>query len=86
MFEGGTSLRHREIGSCVFRKIWYGGNWGGMRSPHKISAQSEVVWRVNPRFKKIAKVWRLAAEFHIGVAVDVVLYWAQILCGKVSWL
>ena len=21
----GTSLGHRETGSCVFRKIWYGG-------------------------------------------------------------
>ena len=67
-----TSLQHREIGSCIFRKILYGGIWGGMRSPHKLSAQSEVVWRVNPRFKKTAKVWRLPLEFHIGMAIDVV--------------
>ena len=69
----GTSLGHREIGTCVFFQILYGNIWGGMRSPHKISAQLEVVWRVNPRFEKTAKVWRLQAEFPIGMAIDVVL-------------
>ena len=69
----GTSLGHREIDSCVFSEIFYGGIWGGMRSPHKISRQPKVVWRVNRRFEKTAKVWRLRAEFHIGMAVDVVL-------------
>ena len=69
----GTFLRHREIGSCVFSKYLYGDSWGGMRSAHKISSQSEVIWQVNPRFEKTAKVWRLLAEFHIGMAVDVVL-------------
>ena len=54
----GTSLGHKEIGSCVFSKTLYGSNWGGMRIQHRISGQSEVVWRVNPRFEKIAKVWR----------------------------
>ena len=44
-----------------------------MRSRHKFLGQSEVAWQVNPRFKKIAKVWRLPEEFHIGMAVDVVL-------------
>ena len=44
-----------------------------MRSPHKISAQSEVVWQVNPRSKKTAKVWRLPKEFHIVIVVDGVL-------------
>ena len=39
----GTSLGHKEIGSCVFSKIFYGGIWGGMRSPHKIWGQSEVI-------------------------------------------
>ena len=33
----------------------------------------KVVWRVNLCFKKTAKVSRLPAEFHIGMAVDVVL-------------
>ena len=69
----GTSLGHREIGSCVFIKILYGGSWGGMSSPHKISAQSEVVSMVNPRFKKTAKVCMLPADFHIGMVVDVVV-------------
>ena len=55
----GTSLRHREIGSCVFGEILYGGSRVGIMSPHKISAQSIVVWRVNVRFKKTVKVWRL---------------------------
>ena len=32
----GTSLGHREIGSCVFSKFWYGGSWGRMRNAHKI--------------------------------------------------
>ena len=44
-----------------------------MRSPHKISGQSEVVWWVNPRSEKTAKVWRLPKEFHIGISVDGVL-------------
>ena len=39
----GTSLRHRKIGSYHFSEILYGGRWGGMRNPHKISGQSEVV-------------------------------------------
>ena len=69
----GSSLGHKEIGSCVFSKILYGGCWDGMRSRHKILGQSEVVWQVNPRFEKIAKVWRLPTEFHIGMAVDVSL-------------
>ena len=38
-----TSLRHREIGPCVFSEIFYSGSWGGMRNPHKISGQSDVV-------------------------------------------
>ena len=37
----GTSQGHREIGSCIFREILDGSNWGAMSSPHKISAQSE---------------------------------------------
>ena len=41
--------------------------------PHKISGQSEVVSRVNLRFEKISKVWKLRAEFPIGMAVDGVL-------------
>ena len=69
----GTSLGHREIGSCVFSKILYDGIWGKMRSPHKIAGQLEVVWQVNQRFEKTVKVWRLPAEFPIGMAVDVVL-------------
>ena len=44
-----------------------------MRSRHRISAQSEVVWRVKTRFEKTAKVWRLPTEFHVGMAVDVML-------------
>ena len=32
-----------ETPSCVFREILYGGSWGGMRTPHKISGQSAVV-------------------------------------------
>ena len=68
-----TSLRHRVVGSCFFREIFLGSSWGGMRSPHKILGQSKVVWRVNQRFEKIAKVWRLPTEFHIGMVVDVVL-------------
>ena len=55
----GTSLGHREIGSCVLSEILYGGSRVGMRSPHKISAQSNVIWQVNVRFKKTVKVWRL---------------------------
>ena len=39
----GTSSRHREIGLCIFRDILDGGSWGGMRNPHEISGQSEVV-------------------------------------------
>ena len=69
----GTSMGHREIGSCVFSEPFYGGSWGGMRIRHRISAQSEVVWRVNPHFEKIAKVWRLPTEFRFGMGVDVVL-------------
>ena len=69
----GTSLLLREIGSCDFSEILYGGSWGGMRRPHKILGQSEVVWLVNPRFEKTAKIWRLLAEFHIGMAVVLVL-------------
>ena len=69
----GSFLQHREIGSCVFSKYFYGGSWGGMRSAHKISGQSEVIWLVNPCFEKIVRVWRLPAEFHIRLAVDVVL-------------
>ena len=69
----GTSLRHREIGSCVLSKILYGGSWSGMKSPHKISGQLEVVWQVNPRFEKTTKVWRLPAKFHVRMAVDFVL-------------
>ena len=69
----GTSLEHREIGSCIFSKISYGGSWGGMRSPQKISGRSEVVWWVNPRFEKTAKAVRLPVEFPIGMAVDGVL-------------
>ena len=69
----GTSLGHMEIGSCVFSKILCGGSSGGMRSPHRISAQSKVFWRVNQRFEKIAKVWRLPTEFRFGMAVDGVL-------------
>ena len=68
----GTSLRQWEICSCVFSKIFYGGIWGAMRSRHNISGQSEVVWQVNPRFEKTTKVWRLLADFHIGIFVDVV--------------
>ena len=60
----GTFLQRREIGSWIFSEILYGGSWGWMRSPHKISGQSEVVWWVNSRFKKTPKVWRLLAEFH----------------------
>ena len=67
----GTSLGHMEIGSCVIKETLYGGSCGGMKSRHRISAQSEVVWRVNPRFEKTAKVWRLRTEFHVGMAVNV---------------
>ena len=63
----GTSLRHKEIGSCAFNKNFYGGSWGGMRSRHKI------VWRVNPRFEKTAKVWKLPIEFLIRIIVAGVL-------------
>ena len=56
-----------------FIKILYGGSWGGMRSPHKISAQLEVIWQVNLRFEKTATVWRLPAEFYLGMAIDGVL-------------
>ena len=66
-------MRHKEIGLCVFSEILYGGSSSGMRSPHKISGKSEVVCWVNPRFEKTAKVWRLPAEFHIGMAIVVVL-------------
>ena len=38
----GTSLGHGDIG-CIFSEILDGGSWGGMRNPHKISGQSEVV-------------------------------------------
>ena len=69
----GTSLGHREIGLCVFREILFGCSWGGMRSPHKFSGQSKVVWRVNPCLEKPTKVCRLLAEFHIKMAVNVVL-------------
>ena len=69
----GTSLGHNEIGSCVFSEISYGGSWGGMRSPHKISGRSEVVWWVNGRSEKTAKAVRFPAEFPIGMAVNVVL-------------
>ena len=69
----GTSLGHREIGSCVFIKNFYGGSWGGMSSPHKISAQSEIFCRVNLHFKKTVKVWRLPTEFHIRMDVVGVL-------------
>ena len=67
----GTSLGHREICSCVFKETLYGGSCGGMRSRHRISAQSEVVWRVNLHFEKTAKVWRLRTEFHVEMAVNV---------------
>ena len=68
-----TSLSHRVVGSCIFSEILYGGSWVGMRSPKKISGQSNIVWRVNPHFEKTLKVWRLPTEFHVGMAVDVVL-------------
>ena len=69
----GTSLGHKEIGLCVFSETLYGGSCGGMRSRRRISAQEEVVWQVNPRFEKIAKVSTLPTEFHVGIAVDVML-------------
>ena len=69
----GTSLGYNEIGSCIFREISYGGSWGGMRSPHKISGRSEVVWWVNGRYEKTKKVVKLPAEFPNGMAVDGVL-------------
>ena len=37
----GTSLRHREISSCVFSEILYGGSWGRMRKVHKIRRSFE---------------------------------------------
>ena len=67
----GTFLGHREIGLRVFSQIFYGGSWAEMRSPHKISAQSEVVSLLNLCFEKTSKVCTLPAEFHIGMAVDV---------------
>ena len=69
----GTSLGNNKIGSSIFSEILYGGSWGGMRSPHKISGQSEVVWWVNGRSEKTAKAVRSPIEFSIGMAVDVVL-------------
>ena len=75
-----TSLGHTEIGSCVFRKNFYGGSWGGMRSPHRISAQSKVVWRVNQHFEKTAKVSRLPAEFPMEWPSMGSCDWAEILC------
>ena len=74
-----VSLAFGTVGGNLSRtqgdwlEILYGGSWGRMRGPHKISAQSKVVWRVNLRFEKTAKVWRVTAEFHFGMAVDGVL-------------
>ena len=39
----GTSLGQKEIGSFIFSEILYGGSWDGMRSPHNILGQSEVI-------------------------------------------
>ena len=69
----GTSLGHREIGSCLLREILYGGRLGRMRNTHKIKRRSEVVRGLNPRFEKIAKFWWLPAKFPNGMAVDGVL-------------
>ena len=70
---GGDVSGTQDIGSCIFSETLHGGTWGRMRSRHRISAQSEVIWRVNPCFKKTVKVWRLPTEFHVGMAVDVML-------------
>ena len=40
-----------------------------------------------PAFRKnCKKVWRLPAEFHIGMALMWCSDWAEILCGNISWL
>ena len=70
---GGDLSRTQRDWLMRFIEIFYGDSWGGMRSPHKISAESEVFWWVNLHFEKTAKVWWLLAEFHIGMAVDGVL-------------
>ena len=49
----GTSLRHRETGSCISSEIWYGGRWGRMRNAHKIWGRSEVFWGVIKGFAKM---------------------------------
>ena len=83
----GTSLGHREIGSCDFRKIWCGGGWGQIRNALKIWGRSEVVWGVIGRFKKNkCKGREVTDDFPIEMASMWLSDWAETRCENVSRL
>ena len=82
----GTSLGHREIGSCVFSKIWYGRSWGRMRNTHKSWSRSKVVWRVIGRFEKNVKAVSLPMIFQLKWLLMWLSDWAEIWFENISRL